>query len=59
MDNRQLIAYAVLLLIGLFLAAVLFVKSSDWRGHRRRSREFDRRQRERRSEQLDEPPPGN
>lgn len=59
MDDRQLIAYAVLLLIGIFLATVIFLKSRDWRGHRRSSREFERRQRERRAGRADEPPPGS
>ena len=52
MDNRQLIAYSVLLLIALFLGTVLFVRSRDWRGHRRASRLFDRRRAERRAEQA-------
>jgi hypothetical protein len=59
MDNRQLIAYALIALIGLFLTTMLFLKSRDWRGHRRASRDFERRQRERRSGQPDEPPSGS
>ena len=54
MDNRQLIAYGVLLLIALFLVTVVVLKSRDWRGDRRASRLFHRRQRERRAEQSDE-----
>jgi hypothetical protein len=54
MDNRNLIAYGVLLLIALFLGAVVVRSSREWRGDRRASRHFLRRQRERRAEQVDE-----
>jgi hypothetical protein len=54
MDNRQIIAYSVLLLIALFLAAVLFMRSREWRGERRASRLFHRRRRERRAGQAPE-----
>jgi hypothetical protein len=48
MDHRHTIAYAVLLLIVLALAAAAFVLSRRWRHDRRQSLHFQREQSRRR-----------
>jgi uncharacterized protein HemX len=50
MEHRHLIAYLVLLLIVLALAAAAFVASRQWRHDRRRSLRFQRDQTRRRDE---------
>jgi hypothetical protein len=50
MDHRHAIAYLVLLLIVLALAALAFVASRNWRYDRRKSLRFQREQARRRRE---------
>jgi hypothetical protein len=50
MDHRHLIAYVFMLLIAGLLGVGWWRMSVHWRGRRRASREFDRQQRERRSD---------
>jgi hypothetical protein len=48
MEHRHLVAYSVLLLVVLALAALAFVASRNWRYDRRKSLRFQREQARRR-----------
>ncbi len=50
MDHRHFVAYFFLLLIVAGLGVAWWRNSGHWRGRRRASRLFERRQRERRAE---------
>jgi hypothetical protein len=51
MDHRHLIAYVFLLLIVAIIGMGWWRVSGHWRGRRRGSRDFDRQQRDRRSDE--------
>ena len=52
MEQRQLIAYGLILAILLLFAVVFLIAGRDWRGRRRAARQFDRQQRRRRADGL-------
>jgi FtsZ-interacting cell division protein ZipA len=53
MDHRHAVAYLFILLIVAGLAMAWWFNSGHWRARRRSSREFERRQRERRADEVD------